>query len=787
MADRSDHDELLDALMATPPGSLDYGDWLKVSAGAKAGGITLAEWDEWNRLDPEHYDERGNTKHWDSLEPGKPGGATKSTVFMHARRNGWAGCRKPGTTRTATTQPRAARERAATQTNESWALDLPDPSAIELPTPPSLTPEQQIRATMGALFRTEPQDERVSVVFDHTDPDPERGGKCSPRGKGVCYYASQFANEAEFLGQVVAATDQAAGAWFRPNPIDAEAFERDYDTWLAKPDGSRRRKAYGPMDVHVAAFRWAVVEADEGDKADQERLILRLHLPWAALIDSGNHSVHAIVRVDAPDLEEFHRRFAQLEGICRDNGLNIDHSCLNPSRLSRLPGVTRETGQQQRLLAYNEHPATWDEWLAWVEAHLSDGHAITSTLRVQSVYDFTGEGTPEEPPELIAGLMYSGGKAIITGPPKSHKSMTAIHLALALATGGEWWGHRCRRSKVLYLNTELQPTEFYRRVEATRKRLGIGRESYRDTLMAVCTIGQTVDGEPVNYGNVCDWLERTYDPGAYEVLVIDPIYKLETADEDHVSVNELLNRLDRHRFRMNCSIIYVHHTAKGGGAGKSVYEQGRGSGDWGGDADLMVAITELGQLKEGSPAWERAAALGIRNPANSAYQIDFGTRSFNDPPHLRCFKAWPLFAPDEGGDLGNLRQRGDPSAKGGEATGDQKRDERDRINAGIRQAVETCKGAGEKPTRENVYDVLAIEGRDRPGFTTFKGWTNRQDGRSCFRTRKDEDGADVLAECHQARDGRAAYKDGRPLFLPEGDQPEPEGWPPPPAPKGADG
>ena len=763
MAERNEHDELLDALNAIDPARLGSDEWTSVFFGAH-DGLTEDEIDEWNRRDPARYDERKNRMRGPTIDPGKPGGKTRATVFYYAKRFGWTGCRKPGTTDTA---------RAATPTQKPrrpWALDLTGEEPAGFRPTDYEDGAAEVSALMRALFR---EGDTVNVYVGpetHYPPKPGKGGKCDPKGQGYPFEATNLMKP-NYCGQVVAHNDPKAGAWFRPNPVDWDAYERDHNT--IGEDG--KPLANAPRDTHVTRFTHAVVEADEGAKEGQLAAIMRLHLPWAAIIDSGNKSIHAIVRVGAGSLDEFHERFDVLRAVCADNGLNIDKSCRNPSRLSRLPGVERENGGRQTLLATNERPQEWADWLAWVEAHRKDEPAaIASTLRVQNVYDFTGEGTPEEPPQLIAGLMYVGGKAIVTGPPKSHKSMTAIHLALELATGGEWWGHRCRRSKVLYLNTELAPTEFYRRVEVTRTNLGIDCKSYRDTLMAACTIGQTVDGSPVNYGNVCDWLEAAYAPGAYEVLVIDPIYKLETADEDHVSVNELLNRLDHHRFKMNCSIVYVHHTAKGGAAGKSVYEQGRGSGDWGGDADLMVAITELGQLRDGTPAWERALALGIGNPANSAYQIEFGTRSFNDPPHVRCFKAWPLFVPDEGGELADLRQRGDPSAKGGEATGGKARDERDRINAGIRQAIETCKGMGEKPTREKVYEALSIEGKDRPELKTLRDWTNKQDGRSCFRARQDEDGEWVLAECRQARDGRAAYIDGRPDFLSDEEQPNPE-------------
>lgn len=395
-------------------------------------------------------------------------------------------------------------------------------------------------------------------------------------------------------------------------------------------------------------------------------------------------------------------------------------------------------------------------------------------LNIHRAYDYTGERTPPPPPMLIEGLMYAGRKALITGPPKSHKSMEAIHLALALATGGEWWGHRCKRSKALYVNVEIESSEFENRVEAVRESMGIMPEDYLDTLEFSHIRGKNPPDESEAFvvDSLCSTLEDAYRPGDYDTLIIDPIYKVNPGEEDHANVAALLGRLDRHGVIMNCSIVYVHHTAKGGGAGKSIYEQGRGSGDWGGDADLMVGITELGQLREGTPGWERAQALGIADPTDCSYQIQFGTRSFRDPPRVRAFKTWPLFTPDETGALGGLLQRGDPRAKGGEVTGAKAQDRRRRRDEAVTAAVKMCGVDGVKPTRQNVYERLSIDGEGRPTFDSFKRWTNGADGLTHWRNREDEDGEWVLSECYRASDGRALYKDSKPQFLPDetGDQ-----------------
>jgi regulatory protein RepA len=63
-------------------------------------------------------------------------------------------------------------------------------------------------------------------------------------------------------------------------------------------------------DVEVTSLRHALAEFDADEngrlisKEIQYALLLRSCLPIAALIDSGGKSLHAIVRIDAPDRTE---------------------------------------------------------------------------------------------------------------------------------------------------------------------------------------------------------------------------------------------------------------------------------------------------------------------------------------------------------------------------------------------------------------------------------------------------------------------------------------------------
>ena len=62
----------------------------------------------------------------------------------------------------------------------------------------------------------------------------------------------------------------------------------------------------------------------------------------------------------------------------------------------------------------------------------------------------------EEPEVLIDGILHRGGKLLLGGGSKSYKSWSLIDLALSIYTGTEFWGQKCNKAKVLFINFEIQ-------------------------------------------------------------------------------------------------------------------------------------------------------------------------------------------------------------------------------------------------------------------------------------------------------------------------------------------
>jgi len=214
----------------------------------------------------------------------------------------------------------------------------------------------------------------------------------------------------------------------------------------------------GATNEEVAAFRHVLVEFDRDQagepipKEEQYHAILASGMPVAALIDSGNKSLHAWVRVDAPDEMEYKRRVA----IIWDwfSGLNLDKQNRNASRLSRCPDGRRTVDgdiRRQSLLATSLGAESWE---LWEGEHSSEGSTLFIDLK-----PFIENGCEPEVPTiadvgLANCLLYAGRMNEIHGEPGTGKSNIAIATSIAVMKAG---------STVLYIDPEDTPAGFTRR------------------------------------------------------------------------------------------------------------------------------------------------------------------------------------------------------------------------------------------------------------------------------------------------------------------------------------
>ena len=247
--------------------------------------------------------------------------------------------------------------------------------------------------------------------------------------------------------------------------------------------------------------------------------------PVACLVHSGGKSLHAVVRVDAPDYKEYRNRVDYLYKVCEKNGLKIDSQNRNPSRLSRMPGVMRGD-RKQFLVDTNIGKKSWEEWHEWIESINDD---LPEPESLEGVWD----DLPELSKPLIANVLRQGHKMLIAGPSKAGKSFALIELCIAIAEGREWCGWDCARGRVLYVNLELDRASCLHRFRDVYETLGWQPNHLNNIDI------WNLRGKSAPMDKLAPKLIRRALKKNYIAIVIDPIYKVITGDEN--SADQMAN------------------------------------------------------------------------------------------------------------------------------------------------------------------------------------------------------------------------------------------------------
>ena len=309
--------ELKEALDFVSPSALTYDEWLMVGMALKDSGLPVTLWEQWSTRDAGRYHKGEGVKKWESFHGGGASPVTASSIFQLAYSHGWSG---PAGHALDWNDDISAGTGAQT---EGRLVDPRWVEAHELALPEQWDPVDQLKRYLQALF--EPDEYVAYVTESFMAADRRRPAKGS-----WTRTAGQLITELDAcggdLGKVVGDCDPEVGAWICFNPVDGT----------------------GRKDANITAYRYALVECDNMELGKQQAIIKQLELPCAALVYSGGKSVHAIVKVDAPDYAEYRRRVDYLYSACQKNGLTIDQQNRNPSRLSRMPGILR--GDKRQVL-----------------------------------------------------------------------------------------------------------------------------------------------------------------------------------------------------------------------------------------------------------------------------------------------------------------------------------------------------------------------------------------------------------------------------------------------------
>lgn len=178
---------------------------------------------------------------------------------------------------------------------------------------------------------------------------------------------------------------------------------------------------------------------------------------------------------------------------------------------------------------------------------------------------------------------------LIAGPSKAGKSFALIELCAAIAEGREWLGWKVAQGRVLYVNLELDKASCEHRFADIYNALGWKPENLRNIDI------WNLRGKSVPMDKLAPKLIRRAAKRDYLAIIIDPIYKVITGDENSADqMAHFCNQFDKVCTELGCAVIYCHHHSKGAQGAKRSMDRASGSGVFARDPDALLDLIELG-------------------------------------------------------------------------------------------------------------------------------------------------------------------------------------------------
>lgn len=545
--------DLLALIKYIDPGSCNYQEWVNVGMALKEEGYSWQDWEQWSQSDSARYHNGECKRKWKTFN-GAAQPVTGGTIYQMAVDRGYT----PETAGHELDWNDTIQVDPHTILNTSWIED----QEIQEPSDKDWHPAQELITYLETLFGT---DDNVGYATrSWSKPDegkfyPDKG--CWDRTAGRLIRELTKCNDD--IGLVVGDYNTEVGAWIRFNPLDGK----------------------GCKNENVTEFRYALVESDQVSIEKQNAILRNLELPIAALVYSGNKSLHALVKVDAANKDEYRKRVEYLYKICTANGLEPDQQNKNPSRLSRMPGV-RRGNHKQFLVATNIGKQTWEEWVEWIESVNDD---LPDEESLASVWD----NLPELSPCLIENILRQGHKMLLAGPSKAGKSFLQIEMCIAIAEGRKWLNWQCTQGRVLYVNLELDRASCLHRFKDVYEATGIPPRNLKNIDV------WNLRGKSTPMDKLAPKLIRRALKKNYIAIIIDPIYKVITGDENSADqMAAFCNQFDKVCTELGCAVIYCHHHSKGAQNSKKSMDRASGSGVFARDPDALIDLIELKVTEE---------------------------------------------------------------------------------------------------------------------------------------------------------------------------------------------
>lgn len=282
-------------------------------------------------------------------------------------------------------------------------------------------PEARLNPTIAFLLAAFDPTDGVSIAkcVRHATEDrdiPENAGKVYPRDQLIELLDSKE-------GDPNLIFESNRGAYVRINPMSDN----------------------GKSDSDVTCFRHVLVEFDQGSPSQQWQHLIQSGAPISVVLTSGGKSIHAFVRVNAKDANDYKEKRDKVYAYFVP--LGADPKNKNPSRFSRLPGMMRN-GKEQQLLAVNIGARSFEQWLIDQAAS-----GIGTPMPWQDLIDFKSQDDGNS--VLGNRWLCRGGSLLIVGPTGVGKSSFGFQAAVLWALGLPFLGIKPKRPlKSIFVQAE---------------------------------------------------------------------------------------------------------------------------------------------------------------------------------------------------------------------------------------------------------------------------------------------------------------------------------------------
>ena len=210
-------------------------------------------------------------------------------------------------------------------------------------------------------------------------------------------------------------------------------------------------------------------------------------------------------------------------------------------------------------------------------------------------------------------------------------------------------GFPCKKGRVLYVNLEIDPASAINRFLRIYEALGIPIKHSDDIVI------WNLRGHAVPLDQLVPKLIRRVRDQHFDVIIIDPIYKVITGDENNASeMGAFCNQFDKICAETACSVIYCHHHSKGAQGAKRAMDRASGSGVFARDPDAQLDMIELELSDEVQNLIAERGATGWR--------MECSLREFQNFVPVEFWFEYPIHRLDEKAFLHTLPAQGSPAA-----------------------------------------------------------------------------------------------------------------------------